>query len=292
MKEFIRDNRRVTQHELNLTLHEKQELWRAADNEFTNDGHRLFNYSYDGTNNCTSICYELIERSLIDDKIVVEEIPPILLKDNGDYFRFMSRRSPWVRFLLITLGGTACDETWNMRNRMAPEIIVPLLSHSNFDDGKSVRPVLIGKEILLESGGVEVEPSRVTPIWTFGILLLLAIAVSLMQRTRMGSRVAQVYDCGLFTFQSILGLFLILVLCVGSIVGQHWNWYLIPFNPLPLVLWLCCRKRSWYPRVYGLYAVVLVLFILATPLSSQLDVEHQLLTAALAVRCAARHLRQ
>lgn len=291
MKEFIRENRRVTQHELNLTLHEKQELWRAADNEFTNDGHRLFNYSYTGTDNCTSICYELIERSLIDDKIVVDEIPPILQENNGDYFRFMSRRSPWVRFLLITLAGTACDETWHMRNRMAPEIIVPLLSHSSFEDSRGKRQVLKGKELLLEPGGVEVKPGKVTPMLVFGLLLLVAVVLVLAERSRVGAKAARVFDAGLFTFQSMLGIMLVVVLCVGSIVGQHWNWYLIPFNPLPLVVWLCWRKRSWYPRVYGLYAVVLVLFILATPLSSQLDLEHQLLTAALAVRCAARYLR-
>ncbi|MBQ4008791.1 MAG: DUF4105 domain-containing protein, partial [Muribaculaceae bacterium] len=51
IKEFVAEKRRVVQHELNLSLHEKQELWRAADIEFANEGDRLFNYSYNGTDN-------------------------------------------------------------------------------------------------------------------------------------------------------------------------------------------------------------------------------------------------
>ncbi len=92
----------------------------------------------------------------------------------------------------------------------------------------------------------------------------------------------------LFVFQSVAGILLLYLSAVSGLFGIHWNWYLIPFNPLPLVLWLCCRKQPWYPKVFVFYTVVLVLFILATPLSSQLDIEHQLITATLAIRCAAK----
>ena len=44
-------------------------------------------------------------------------------------------------------------------------------------------------------------------------------------------------------------------------------------------------KRNGFYKVYLFYTVVLVLFILATPLSEQLDLPHQLITATLAVRC-------
>ncbi len=288
LKEFFAEKRQVTQHELNLTLHQKQELWRACDIEFTHEGDRQFHYSYDGTDNCTSICYELIEQALMDERIVVDDLPAFVLENNGSYFRHVARRSPWVRFVIITLGGTACDETWNMRNRMAPEMIIPALSQSHLEgsNGKQ-RPVLTGKTVQLLRGSVSVTPSPASPMLVFGGLLLLALVVTAMQRSRYGRKVAQAFDAFLLTGQSIIGCFLLITCCVGSIVGQHWNWYLIPFNPLPLVLWLCCRKRSWYPQLFIVYSAVLILFLLATPLSSQLDVEHQLITATLLVRTLA-----
>lgn len=290
LKEFVAEKRNVMQYELNLTLHEKQELWRAADIEFTNDGDRLFNYSYDGTDNCTSVCLELIEQALIDEQIVVDDTPPILLQNNGKYLRYMSRRSPWVCFMLMTLGGTACDETWNMRNRMAPEIIVPLLSNSHFEGQQGTRPVLKGEPKELVAGKAVVEPSPFTPLRVFGCLLLLAIIISLLQRYSYGRKIAFTFDVALLIFQTLVGVFLIVASSTGSIVGAHWNWYLIPFNPLPLIIWLIWHKRKGFYKIYLFYTIVLVLFILATPLSEQLDLEHQLITATLAVRCIANYL--
>lgn len=285
LKEFVAEKRRVMQYELNLTLQEKQELWRAADIEFTNEGNRLFNYSYNGTDNCTSICLELIEQALIDETIVVDKMPNILTKNNGTYFRYMSRRSPWVQFLLITLAGTACDDTWDMRNRIAPEVIIPLFENSHFEGQQGKRAMLKreGKELL--RGGVQVAPNPVTPVWVFGVLLVFAIIISLLQYFNRGGKIVQAFDVGLFLFQFLLTALLLATTCFGSIVGFHWNWYLIPFNLLPLIIWLIWRKRKGFYKIYLLYTVVLVLFILATPMSEQLDLPHQLITATLAVRC-------
>ena len=285
LQEFVKENRQVRQYELNLTLHEKQELWRAADIEFTNEGHRLFKYSYDGTDNCTSICLELIERSLIDEQLVVDEMPSILTENNATYFRHIARRSPWIQFLLITLGGTACDDTWNMRNRMAPEMIIPVLAHSHFEGQESNRPTLKGEAIELVPGKAVVVPSALTPLVLFGGLLVLALLVTVMQHFGIATKLARVFDIALFVFQVVVALFLLTTCCVGSIVGQHWNWYLMPFNLLPLLIWLLWHKRKGFFKVYLFYTVVLLLFILATPLSEQLDLPHQLITATLAVRC-------
>lgn len=285
LQEFVAEKRRVMQYELNLTLHEKQELWRAADIEFTNDGDRLFNYSYNGTDNCTSICLELIEQALIDEQIVVDEIPSILKEKNGAYLRYMARRSPWVQFTLITLGGTACDETWNMRNRMAPEVIVPLFSHSHFQGPQGCRPVLTGKNKELISAGSEIVPGPITPVVVFGGLLAIAVIISLLQFRHRASKMGRALDVGLVIFQTLLGIFLVVACCVGTIVGTHWNWYLIPFNPLLLIIWLLWHRRKGFYKVYLFYTVVLGLFFIATPLSEQLDLPHQFITATLAVRC-------
>ena len=140
-----------------------------------------------------------------------------------------------------------------------------------------------GKELV--PGGVEIIPNPITPVWVFGGLLIIAILISLLQHFHVGNKLVRLFDIGLFIFQLLMAALLLTTSSYGSIVGTHWNWYIIPFNPLPLIIWIIWRKRQRFYRVYLFYSVVLVLFILATPLSEQLDLPHQLITATLAVRC-------
>ena len=197
----------------------------------------------------------------------------------------MSRRSPWVQFLLITLGGTACDETWDVGNRIAPEVVIPLFANSHIEGKQGSRPMIKGEGKELLHGGMEIVPNNVTPVWVFGLLLVIAILITVLQGFKRWDKLANSFDVCLLGFQFLLGMFLVGTSCFGSIVGAHWNWYLIVFNPLPLVIWLIWRKRKGFYKVYLLYTAVLVLFIIATPLSEQLDLPHQLITATLAVRC-------
>lgn len=129
------------------------------------------------------------------------------------------------------------------------------------------------------------EASPLTPTLVFGALLLVVTLFTLAQfRWRM-RRAGRVLDVLLMVLVTVVGLFLIYTSFVSGLFGKHWNWYLIPFNPLPLIIWLIWRKRKGFYKVYLFYTAVLVLFILATPLSEQLDLPHQLITATLAVRC-------
>lgn len=287
LKGYADEGRQVLQYELNLTPHEKQELWRLADLEFTDVRDRKFCYSYNGVDNCTSICLDLIERSLIDEKIVVDSVPPIMLEDNATYLRHASRHSSWLQFLLVSLAGTASDQTWDLRNRISPELVAPVLAASHFEGAQGARPVLKGVPREVIHGGAEVTPSTFTPS-LFGVCLLaLALLVTLIQRFWHGERIAFVFDACLFAIQVFVGVFLTVASCVGSIVGTHWNWYLIPFCPLAIVLWLVMRKHR--RTLYLLFTIVLVAFLLMTPVSSQIDLPHQLITATFAVRTASNY---
>ena len=131
----------------------------------------------------------------------------------------------------------------------------------------------------------EFKASSVTPMWVFGMMLLVVVLITLAQLKWKLQWLGRVLDVLLMVLVTATGLFLIYTSFVSGLFGTHWNWYLIPFNPLPLIIWLLWHKRKEFYKVYLFYTVVLVLFILATPLSEQLDLPHQLITATLAVRC-------
>ena len=73
---------------------------------------------------------------------------------------------------------------------------------------------------------------------------------------------------------------------MSVLMPKHWQEH----KPQPLVLWLCFRKRKDFGKVYLLYTIVLVVFLVLTPFISQLDVAHQLITATMAVRCGSNYL--
>lgn len=284
--QYYRDHGRgAVQYELNLTLHEKQELWRMLDDDMVAGAHRKFNFM---ENNCTSSLLLILEQAILPARIQFVW-PDWFGGINGESLRRTTKNKPWTMFWCVVFSGTEADAYWQKENKVSPETLPLVLSSSSIvDDSGQSRPVFLSPRPLLREQAVP-DGQTVTPLLLFGALLALLVLLTVLE-WRLGGMWCQVcrwVDVVLFVLQSLAGVLLLYMTVVSGLFGVHWNWYLIPFNPVPLVMWLLFRHTPWYRKLFGLYAVVLVCFVLATPLSSQLDVEHQLLSVALAVRCAA-----
>ena len=273
-------NRGLIQYELNLTLHEKQLLWKLLDEQITNGEDIKFNVY----NNCTSEIFNILKACLIDESI--EFNPNDYSKlNNGKKIRYLMKNQPWLEFLGISFAGTDADVTWDLEDTLSPEILVGNLKNAYIIkvNGEK-RNVITGKKVL--------SPNRktfnlnvMTPAVVFGLLFAFVLIITLLLLKWELHWLGTTIDSFLLLAQTIIGCVLIYMSLIQSLFGQHWNWYIIPFNPLPLIIWLIWHKRKGFYKVYLLYTAVLVLFIIATPLSEQLDLPHQLITATLAVRC-------
>ncbi len=279
---YKHDGRQVMQYTLNLTTHEKQELWRLLDNDYVDENLRQFNFLQ---NNCSSVSLMAVENVVVDETIDFKGWPEEFKMINGDIMRHQTRYSPWLQFWCVTFLGTESDIFWTQEQRTGPELLPKVLKNASILDTNGVeRPMVTGEKQLLPLVN-EFKASPITPIMVFGILLIAILLFTIAQlkwRMRLAGRIV---DFLLFALVTLAGLFLIYTSFVSGLFGKHWNWYLIPFNPLPFIIWLLWHKRKGFYKVYLFYTVVLVLFILATPLSEQLDLPHQLITATLAVRC-------
>ncbi len=278
------EGRGTKQYELALTLHEKQDLWRLLDEDMMRGGYRHFNLLL---TNCLSSSMMKVRESLHDEYIDWGEPRFPYTLCNGDYFRYTVRNHPWVEFLFVTVMGTIYDKYTQTDLRLAPELVVPMMQQAqivNLKTGER-RAMLTGKTETLIEAKVVPKPSVITPMWAFGVLLALAVLITLAEHLCKLSFVPRAFDAILLMGQTFLGLLLLFVTFYSELFGSTWNWYLIVFNPIPALLWLCCRKRSWYRHVWGVYAVVLVFFLLATPLLPVLDAPHQFITATLLIRC-------
>lgn len=282
---FKKEGRQVKQYTLNLTLHEKQELWRLLDNDYVDENMRSFNFLQ---NNCSSVSLMAIENVVVDETIEFKW-PEEFKLINGENLEVQTGRWPWLHFWSLTFLGTEADDYWENDHRITPAFLVQVIKKATIvaEDGTS-RPMVTGEKELLPLVN-EFNASPFTPTLTFGALLLVTIFVTLGQWRWKWRWSPMVLDFLLMVLVTIAGLMLLYTSFVSGLFGKHWNWYLIPFNPLPLIIWLLWRKRKGFNKVYIFYTVVLVLFILATPLSQQLDIPHQLITATLVVRCLANY---
>lgn len=282
LKGYKLDGRQVMQYTLNLTLHEKQELWRLLDNDYVDENMRSFNFLQ---NNCSSVSLMAIENVVVDETLDFNGWPDQFKMINGDGVRYLTRNFPWLQFWSMTFLGTESDSYWPHEQQVAPELLPQVLKMATIvDENGNKRPLVTGEEELMPLVN-KFKATPITPTWAFGFLLLFTVLVTLAQLKWKLKWLPKVLDFLLMTLVTLAGLMLIYTSFVSGLFGKHWNWYLIPFNPLPLIIWLIWHKRKGFHKVYLLYTVILVLFIIATPLSEQLDLPHQFITATLAVRC-------
>ena len=279
---YKKEGRQVDQYILDLTTHEKQELWRLLDNDYVDPEMRKFNYLQ---NNCSSVSLIALESVMEDEKIDFNGWPEPYKMINAQIMKYQERFAPWLDFWCTSFLGMESDIYWSNEQRTGPELLVMAIKNAAIisPDGTR-RPMVNGEKQLLPLVN-KFKASPITPAWMFGTLLLLTALITLAQLRWKLRWLPSVLDIVLMTLVTIVGIVLLYTSFVSGLFGKHWNWYLIPFNPLPLVIWLLWHKRTGFYKVYLLYTVVLVIFILATPLSEQLDLPHQLITATLAVRC-------
>ena len=284
---FKKEGRQVKQYTLNLSLHEKQELWRLLDNDFVDENMRSFNFLQ---NNCSSVSLRALENVVVDETIDFNGWPEQFQMINGENLKCQTGQWPWLHFWSLTFLGTEADDYWENDQRITPAYLVKVIKNASIvtEDGIS-RPMVTDEKELFPLVN-EFKASPLTPARVFGFLLIFTILITLAQLKWKIKWAPRVLDFLLMTIVTLAGLMLIYTSFVSGLFGKHWNWYLIPFNPLPLIIWLLWRKRKGFYKVYLLYTVVLVLFILVTPLSQQLDLPHQFISATLATRCLYHYL--
>lgn len=283
---FISDTRRegrgLKQYKLNLTHHEKQELWRLLDEEMMAGAYRNFNLLF---TNCLTTSILNVQRCLIGEHFEWGKLEYPQTLNDGELFRHAVRHSPWAEFLFITFGGTAYDRRSIQEFRLTPETIVPMLRKATIiNDSTGVSRFVITDPgtTLVESSGQD-KATPITPNIVFGGLLLLTLLITLAEWVLHWYQVAKVYDILLFTAQLLVSLLMLYITFFSEMFVTQWNWYLVAFLPLPLLFWLIRNKKSASYCWLG-YSIVLVLFILSTPFIGILDWSHQLITGFFLIR--------
>lgn len=290
-KDYLEQNRPITEYKLNLTTDEVRHLWMNLDKETYNAVSRVYTLLH---SQCTSISADVIRHSLLNERIEYGELPPVL---DGTMREFAENAvsDPWYLFGFQSILGKEGEQKGTVWEKLTPTTIQPIWSKASIVNASGKRrPVLIGEPNVLFNGTFAPdEPSPFTPLVVFSIILAFTILLTMAECfTRKLRGVTKVYDAILLCVQTLLGVFFCGLLFFSEATWMKGNVLPIVFNPLPAILWLSFQKKKWFRWVYLLYAFVLAAMIVATPFVPQLQWSHSLLFAIFLVRVVALFIQK
>ena len=286
-KDYIEQNRPITERKLNLTTDEVRHLWMNLDKETLNPKSRAYSFLH---SQCTSICADIIRGSLLNERMDTGELPEALGGTLRDYTNYAVAGYPWELFCFQSLLGSEGEQLGTVWEKLAPTIIYPVWSQSSIVDAAgTARPVFTGEsQVLFDGTYSPSKPSPLTPTVVFAILLVITLILTVAEVFwKKMRRITRVYDILLLCVQTLLGLFFTWLLLFSSASWMPGNMLPIVFNPLPALLWILFHKRKAFRWVGIVYAVILAAMMVATPFVPQLQWGHALIFATLLIRTTA-----
>lgn len=280
---YVKEGRGIDELPLNLSPAESRRLVDALSrNLLPENATYRYNFFYD---NCTTRAIGMIANA-IEGKIVwpKAEADMTLRKIVDQY----SEVSPWNKLGQDLLLGAEADAP---ADREA-QSFAPLYAERFVEGAVIVRPdgskerLALPKRVLLPAQ-MESTDKGLTPMWAFGILFAITIAITVYERRK--GRHYWAFDALLLLAQGLAGLGVAFLFCFSTHPTVGSNWLVVLFNPLPLLYLPWYMKQASLRRpVKGLYVQALMLAatgIVGALGLQQFPPELFLIWGTLAVRC-------
>lgn len=230
LADYAKEGRGITEYVINLPLEKRKQLWQYLDGK-VEEG---MNLPYDYLNrSCAVACLRAIRTAVLPDTIsfggwderLVRKSRRALFGDQTEIF-------PWNRFIIFSITGTVADKSCAVTDKVVvPHDLIDVLQKATFNG----QPVLNEANMLVnQTVGIE-EGNWLTPMALASILLMLSI-VSCFWLQRPLSIL-------LLVVQSVIGLAITYLVVFSALPNTEFSWLIIPFNPLPLMLWRW--RRRW-----------------------------------------------
>ena len=175
-KQYTDEGRSVVQYELNLTHHEKQELWRTLDQMIEKGSCWTFDYY---NINCSSMAITAIEDALDGRRLQFTKLNDVFDGDYNDCVDYIAENSPWARiFWRAVIIGRGSTYKGELTSRMAPRLLAESLPGAVLTDttGRSVPLVMKGGRKVVAPQLIDDKPFWLTPA-VAGIMVLAIAAL-------------------------------------------------------------------------------------------------------------------
>jgi len=247
------EGRGVMQYTLNLPPDAKQRLWKILDERAAQGANLPYDYVKRG---CGRSARVLLQEALHPLQMEMPSMPEVYSKTRRELWDVAVSHHPWNRFFLHSFCGTEHD--WNVSD--IEKVVVPN------DLLQFLKLAKVNGTPIIDSNGVELLPedskagearSCMTGIFTpFVITCVIAALVA----TNWFVKVKWL-DWLLLAFQSLAGAFFGYLVAFSGLPATSWNWLIIPFNLLPLILWKWRAKWAlWFAGILLLWEVGMAVY--------------------------------
>ena len=270
LNDYAEEGRGVKQYTLNLPPEVKTELWRVLDLK-RSEGIML-EYDYIKRGCAISVVHSLNEAITAVNRQYGERKYSLAYPEWGKPFERTLREivydnapKGWQRFYGMTLVGGQVDnpDLPKQEKLIIPRELVATWEQTTIDGKK----LIDSEPVQLLPAINEYKGDRFTPLHAALIILLLALVSLFWSKPYL--------DLLILALQTALGC-LMLWLLISPLPGSEWSWLIIPFNPLPAILW------HWHEKWGVWYAAVIVIWTIGVLLAPHRLVEYAHIVFALA----------
>lgn len=287
-RDFEAEGRGITEYPLNLTDAQTRRLWQILDRSIADRQEHDFNIRW---SNCNSRAIEKIIAALRPDRIVLNESVCSRM-DNATLLREVVEKDyPWASLLLCSGIGSDADIRDSWVYRLAPAIMGRTFADAEIVSADGARrPLLSGEPALISASHTDRGHDAPSPRAVASGILVFAVLLSICDLGGRFRRMVHAADVALLCVQTAGAVALIFVSAIPASIGTWFNWLFIPFNPLPLIVWLALRKRPACRYFFIGYGIACALFTAAPIWTSQADLSISAVSAAIAVRVLTHYL--
>lgn len=287
-RDFEAEGRGITEYPLNLTDAQTRRLWQILDRSIADRQEHDFNIRW---SNCNSRAIEKIIAALRPDRIELNESVCSRM-DNATLLREVVENDyPWASLLLCSGIGSDADIRDSWVYRLAPAIMGRTFADAEIVSADGARrPLLSGEPALISASHTDRGHDAPSPRAVASGILVFAVLLSICDLGGRFRRLVHAADVALLCVQTAGAVALIFVSAIPASIGTWFNWLFIPFNPLPLILWLAFRKRPACRYFFIGYGIACALFTAAPIWTSQADLSISAVSAAIAVRVLTHYL--
>lgn len=287
-RDFEAEGRGITEYPLNLTDAQTRRLWQILDRSIADRQEHDFNIRW---SNCNSRAIEKIIAALRPDRIELNESVCSRM-DNATLLREVVENDyPWASLLLCSGIGSDADIRDSWVYRLAPAIMGRTFADAEIVSADGARrPLLSGEPALISASHTDRGHDAPSPRAVASGILVFAVLLSICDLGGRYRRMVHAADVALLCVQTAGAVALIFVSSIPASIGTWFNWLFIPFNPLPLIVWLALRKRPACRYFFIGYGIACALFTAAPIWTSQADLSISAVSAAIAIRVLTHYL--
>ena len=240
LQPYAVEGRGVVAYELHLPVAVKQRLWKQMDERVLEPP-----VPYDYMNRGCAISVSHWIRAAVDPDSLCFAPWPDKFRRTRKEMGSDSLHNEWTNFVLATITSGDAEDTdipYVERITVPMELVEVMQNATAYG-----HPLLSRRPVTLLSQQREVCEPRFTPLHVALLFLLLSLC-----NLRLHSRCIRVFVWG---FQFLFSMFVTYLVVFSSLPCTQWNWLLIPFNPLVVLLW------RWRRHICIPYAAVCVLWV-------------------------------